>query len=70
MKKMITSWRVKVTYMEEITGALCTLTRYFDEDEQAARTYAKPQILKEENLYVTIESTEMYHREPENLRAV
>lgn len=62
MKKMITNWFVKVTYVEEVTGALCTLTRHFDEDERAARTYAKAQMLKEKNLYVTIELTEMYHQ--------
>lgn len=62
MNKMITNWVVKVTYVEEITGALCTLTRHFNEDERAARTYAKAQMLKEKNLYVTIEMTEMYHQ--------
>ena len=62
MKKMITSWLVKVTYVEEITGAICTLTRQFNENERAARSYAKAQMLKEENLYVTIELTEMYHK--------
>ena len=63
MNKMITSWLVKVTYVEEITGALCTFTRLFNENERAARTYAKAQMLKEENLYVTVEMTELYHRE-------
>lgn len=62
MEKMITNWVVKVTYVEEMTGVLYTLTRHFNEDERAARTYAKAQMLKEENLYVIIESTEMYHR--------
>lgn len=65
MEKMITSWLVKVTYIEKITGVLYTLTRHFNENERAARTYAKAQMLKEENLYVTIESTEMYHRKDE-----
>lgn len=65
MEKMITNWLVKVTYMEETTGVLYTLTRHFDENERAARTYAKAQMLKKENLYVIIESTEMYHRKNE-----
>lgn len=65
MEKMITNWLVKVTYMEEMTGVLYTLTRHFDENERAARAYAKTQMLKEENLYVIIESTEMYHRKDE-----
>ena len=63
MTKMVVNWIVKITYMKEMTGAFCTLTRHFNENEKAARTYAKTQMLKEENLYVTIELTEMYHRE-------
>lgn len=62
MKKMVINWVVKITYMEEMTGALCTLARHFNENEQAARTYAKAQMLKEENLYVTIKLTEIYHQ--------